>query len=50
VFVPLVGALIMTVVANSCTEMDLPNWVQEIVTSVIISAAGVLDRLRHRGN
>jgi ribose transport system permease protein len=50
VFGSLVGALIMTVVANGCTKMDLPNWVQEIVTGVIIIAAVVLDRLRHRGN
>lgn len=49
VFGSLVGALIMTVVANGCTKMDFPNWVQEIVTGVIIIAAVVLDRLRHRG-
>ena len=45
----LIGALIMTVVANGCTKMNLANWVQEIVTGVIIIAAVVLDRLRHRG-
>jgi len=45
----LVGALIMTVVANGCTKMDLANWVQEIVTGGIIIVAVVLDRLRHRG-
>src|ERR1700686_1669523 len=45
----LIGALIMTVVANGCTKMDFPNWVQEIVTGVIIIIAVVLDRLRHRG-
>lgn len=44
----LVGALIMTVVANGCTKMDLANWVQEIVTGGIIIVAVVLDRLRHR--
>jgi len=44
VFGSLVGALIMTVVANGCTKMDFPNWVQEIVTGVIIIAAVVLDR------
>lgn len=44
----LVGALIMTVVANGCTKMEFPNWVQEIVTGLIILAAVVLDRLRHR--
>lgn len=44
----LVGALIMTVVANGCTKLDLANWVQEIVTGAIIIAAVILDRLRHR--
>lgn len=48
VFGSLIGALIMTVVANGCTKMNYPNWVQEIVTGVIIIAAVVLDRLRHR--
>jgi ribose transport system permease protein len=45
----IIGALIMTVVANGCTKMNLANWVQEIVTGGIIIAAVVLDRLRHRG-
>ncbi|MEA3209313.1 MAG: ribose transport system permease protein [Chthoniobacter sp.] len=49
VFGSLMGALIMTVVANGCTKMNLANWVQEIVTGAIIIAAVVLDRLRHRG-
>lgn len=46
----LVGALIMTVVSNGCTKLDLANWIQEIVTGGIIVAAVVLDRLRHRGS
>ncbi len=48
VFGSLIGALIMTVVANGCTKMNLANWVQEIVTGAIIIAAVVLDRVRHR--
>jgi ribose/xylose/arabinose/galactoside ABC-type transport system permease subunit len=44
----LIGALIMTAVANGCTKLDLPNWVQEIVTGLIIVAAVTLDRLRRR--
>jgi ribose transport system permease protein len=44
----LVGALIMTVVANGCTKMELPNWVQEIVTGGIIIVAVAIDRFRHR--
>ena len=43
----LIGALIMTVVANGCTKLNLANWVQEIVTGLIIIAAVVLDRIRH---
>jgi ribose transport system permease protein len=42
----LVGALIMSVVANGCTKLGLPNWVQEIVTGGIIVAAVMLDHLR----
>lgn len=48
VFGSLVGALIMTIVGNGCTKMELPNWVQEIVTGLIIVVAVMLDRLRHR--
>ena len=43
----LVGALIMTVVANGCTKAGLDNWVQEVVTGVIIIIAVMLDQLRH---
>lgn len=45
----MVGALIMTVIRSGCSQMGLPNWVQEIVTAIIIVAAVALDRLRHRG-
>lgn len=48
VFGSLIGALIMTVVANGCTKLNLSNWVQEIVTGAIILAAVVLDLFRHR--
>lgn len=44
----LVGALIMSVVANGCTKLGLANWVQEIVTGGIIVAAVLLDYLRRR--
>ena len=43
-----VGALIMTVIRSGCSQMGLPNWVQEIVTGGIIIIAVALDRLRHR--
>ena len=48
VFGSLVGALIMTMVANGCTRMGWPNYVQEIVTGAIIIFAVALDRLRHK--
>jgi ribose transport system permease protein len=48
IFGTLIGALIMTIVANGCTKLELANWVQEIVTGGIIIAAVTLDRFRHR--
>jgi ribose transport system permease protein len=45
----LVGALIMSVVANGCTKLGLSNWVQEMVTGGIIIAAVLLDHFRRRG-
>lgn len=44
----MVGALIMTVIRSGCSQMGLPNWVQEIVTGSIIVFAVALDRLRHK--
>ena len=44
----LVGALIMTIIRSGCSQMGLPNWVQEIITGGIIVAAVALDRWRHR--
>ena len=44
----LLGALLMTVVDNGCTKLELPNWVQEIATGGIILVAVILDRIRHR--
>lgn len=42
----LVGALIMTIVANGCTKCGLSNWVQAIVTGGIILLAVGVDRWR----
>jgi len=44
----MVGALIMTVIRSGCSQMGLPNWVQQIITGLIIILAVALDRLRHR--
>jgi ribose/xylose/arabinose/galactoside ABC-type transport system permease subunit len=43
-----VGALLMTVIKTGCTHVGLPNWVQELVTGVIIVVAVGVDRWRHR--
>lgn len=42
----LIGALIMTTIRSGCTQVGLPNWVQEIVTGLIIVIALALDRWR----
>jgi ribose/xylose/arabinose/galactoside ABC-type transport system permease subunit len=42
------GALMMTIIDNGCTKIGLENWIQEILTGVIIVAAVALDQLRHR--
>jgi ribose transport system permease protein len=42
----LVGAFLMTVLANGCTLLGVPNYVQEMLVGAIIVAAVALDRLR----
>ncbi|MDB5332747.1 MAG: transporter permease [Phycisphaerales bacterium] len=42
----LVGAMLMTVVANGCSKLGMRNWVQEGVTGVIIILAAAIDRMR----
>jgi ribose/xylose/arabinose/galactoside ABC-type transport system permease subunit len=44
----IIGALIMTMLANGCNAIDLSNWVQQVVTGVMIVIAVALDRIRHR--
>ncbi len=44
----IIGALIMTVVANGCNKIGLDPWIQKIVTGAIIVTAVALDRLRHQ--
>ena len=44
----LIGALLMTVIKTGCTHLGLANWVEEVVTGIIIVVAVALDRLRHR--
>ena len=45
-----IGALLMTVIKTGCTHLGLPNWVEEVVTGIIIVVAVALDRLRHGGS
>ncbi len=44
----LVGAFLMSVLANGCTLTGVPNYVQEILIGAIIVAAVALDHLRQR--
>jgi len=44
----LVGAFLMSVLANGCTLTGVPNYVQEIVIGMIIIAAVAVDRWRQR--
>ena len=44
----IVGAMLMTEIKTGGTHLGLSNWVQEIITGVIIIVAVALDRLRHK--
>ena len=44
----MIGALLMSVLANGCTLTGVPNYVQEILIGAIIIVAVAVDRLRHR--
>jgi ribose transport system permease protein len=44
----LLGALLMTVIKTGCTHVGVPNWVQEILTGIIIVVAVALDGWRQR--
>jgi len=46
----LVGALLMSFLATGCRMMDIPNYVQEIITGCIIVLAVTVDRVRHRAS
>jgi ribose transport system permease protein len=45
----LLGAFLMTFLANGCTLLGVPNYVQELLVGAIIIAAVALDNLRRRG-
>jgi ribose transport system permease protein len=46
----MLGAFLMSVLANGCTLTGVPNYVQEILIGVIIVVAVALDRLRQGGD
>jgi ribose transport system permease protein len=46
---PLLGALLMTVLANGCTLLGVPNYVQEMLVGAIIVVAVAVDQLRRKG-
>jgi ribose transport system permease protein len=46
----MVGAFLMSVLANGCTLTGVPNYVQEILIGVIIVVAVAVDRLRQRAS
>jgi len=49
VFGTIIGALLMTVIANGCSKFEfIPNWVQQIVTGGIIILAAGVDQFRRR--
>ncbi|MFG0319924.1 MAG: ABC transporter permease [Planctomycetota bacterium JB042] len=43
----IVGAFLMSFLANGCTLAGVPNYVQEMIVGGIIVAAVAVDRLRH---
>jgi ribose transport system permease protein len=43
----LIGAFLMSVLANGCTLLGVPNYVQEMLVGAIIVAAVAIDQLRH---
>jgi ribose transport system permease protein len=44
----MLGAFLMTVLANGCTLLGVPNYVQEILVGAIIVIAVAVDQLRRR--
>ena len=45
---PLLGAFLMTVLANGCTLLGVPNYVQEMLVGAIIVIAVAVDQLRRK--
>jgi ribose transport system permease protein len=44
----LIGAFLMSFLANGCNLMGVPNYAQEILIGVIIVLAVTIDQLRSR--
>ena len=48
IFGALVGAVLIYVIDNGCTQANYDEWIKKFVTGGIIVAAVALDQLRHR--
>jgi len=44
----LIGALLIGVLFAGCVQMGWPNWIQTVVTGLIIAVAVLMDRLRQQ--
>ena len=44
----MIGALIMAVLRNGSTQIDWPNYIQEIIIGAVIILAVALDQLRQK--
>ncbi|OYW13551.1 MAG: inner-membrane translocator, partial [Planctomycetales bacterium 12-60-4] len=44
----LAGAALMAVINSGCTQLGIPNPLQDVILGVIIIAAVTLDQLRQR--
>jgi ribose/xylose/arabinose/galactoside ABC-type transport system permease subunit len=44
----LIGALLMTTITSGCTQLGLPNPIQDVIVGLIIVAAVTLDQFRQR--
>jgi ribose/xylose/arabinose/galactoside ABC-type transport system permease subunit len=44
----LVGAVLMTTITSGCTQLGLPNPIQDVIVGLIIVAAVTVDQMRQR--
>jgi ribose/xylose/arabinose/galactoside ABC-type transport system permease subunit len=44
----LVGAVLMTTITSGCTQLGLPNPIQDVIVGLIIVAAVTVDQMRQK--